>query len=73
MPINTDQAVHILTAAEVRIMKITRKPVIGIWSDRDDRAIRYCLKVLGMDGLPVKHLEDPDVPLRYKVRKGSGG
>jgi hypothetical protein len=45
---------------------------VGVWSDQDGPHIRAALHVLGMDGLEVRYLDGPNVPLRYKVRKVPG-
>jgi len=63
-----DRSVSTLNAAGVRIWRDTSTFVIGTWSDLDGRDVRAALQTLGTGTLPVRHLEDPGVPLRFKLR-----
>ena len=62
-------AVDVLNNAGVRIMRIYDGTAIGVWSDLDGLEIRAALRTLEMDCLPVRHLDEDDIPNKYKYRK----
>ncbi len=41
---------------------------IGIWSDLDTPELRSHFKTLGLESLPILHLECPQVSIEYKTR-----
>lgn len=60
-------AYEVLKHAGFRIMRIGGEACIGVWRDRDGPRVRAALQVL--DGtLPVRHLDDDDIPAYYKER-----
>ena len=61
-------ATALLNAAGVRVMLLDGLITVGIWSDLDALELRAALAVIGMGALPVRLLDGPGVPLRYKVR-----
>jgi hypothetical protein len=65
-------ATAILNRAGVRIMRLEGGEAIGVWSDLDLPAIRAALRILGMGELPVRYLDGPAVPLKYKLRRIAG-
>jgi hypothetical protein len=62
----------VLNRAGVRIMRLDGAFTIGVWSDLDGPDVRTALRVLGMDGLPVRCLDGADIPMRYKARRVEG-
>jgi hypothetical protein len=58
----------LLNRAGVRIMRLDGGFTIGIWSDLDGPEIRTALGSLRLDGLAVRYLDGPGIPMRYKVR-----
>ncbi len=65
---DAERALAVLNEAGVRTWQENSSVVVGVWSDLDGQEVREALRVLGMGGLPVRHLDDPDVPLGLKVR-----
>ena len=63
------EAQKLLDAAGVRMFTIEGEITIGIWSDTDAPVLRHALRVMGLQGYPIRHLEGRDIPLRYKLRK----
>ena len=59
----------VLNATGVRIMRLDGGYTIGIWSDLDGPETRRALYALEMDGLPIRFLDRPGIPLRYKSRR----
>jgi hypothetical protein len=47
-------------------------PCIGLWSDLDGPHIRAALARLGSGKLPVRYLDGPGIPMRYKLRRPKG-
>jgi hypothetical protein len=41
---------------------------IGIWSDVDSAEIRSALRVLRKESWPIRYLEDPEIPERFRRR-----
>src|SRR4051812_147031 len=62
-------AFNILNRAGVRLMLIEGLLFIGIWRELDSAEIRDALSEVGGSELPVRYLDDPDVPEFYKLRK----
>jgi hypothetical protein len=60
----------ILNDAGVRIMILDGKYILGVWRDAYTSEVRAAVESLLMGHMPVRFLEDPDIPLRYKVRHG---
>ena len=58
----------ILNAAGVRFLDLEGVRVVGVWSDRDGVEVRAALLATGAAGVPVKYLDAPDVPDRFKSR-----
>jgi hypothetical protein len=61
-------ATALLNRTGVRIMRLEAGDAIGVWTDRDSASIRQALRLLAMDELPIRYLDGPDVPDRYKLR-----
>lgn len=62
-------ALNIVHSTGARIMALAAGTTIGVWSDTDGLAVREALHTLGMGELPVRYLEEPGIPIRYKVRR----
>ena len=67
-----DHALTVVNRRGVRIMALADGVTIGVWSDLDGPEIRAALRVLEMDQRPVRYLDGPGVPMRYKVRRVGG-
>jgi hypothetical protein len=67
-------AAALLNRTGCRVMRLDQRDpsTIGIWSDLDSPAIRSALHILGVDELPIRYLDGPGVPLRYKLRHVAG-
>jgi hypothetical protein len=57
---------------DVRLMTIDGQPVIGVRANQDSAELRVALRVLGYQA-PVKYLESPNLPGKYKVRDTEEG
>jgi hypothetical protein len=66
------RAGEVLKANGVRLFQLDGVPVVGLWSDLDGPHIRAALAVLENDKLPVRYIDGPNIPMRYKVRKMKG-
>lgn len=66
------RASAVLNRAGLRIMQLDGVTTIGIWSDLDGSEIRRALRTFGSDQLPVRYLDSPGVPARYKLRHVAG-
>lgn len=64
----TIAATRLMNVAGCRIIQDGDGLTVGVWSDIDGSEIRAALRALGMQALPVVHLESADVDVRYKVR-----
>lgn len=71
-PAELSRASAILGLAGVRLMRLETGDVIGVWSDLDSPAIRSALRTLGVSHLPVRYLDGPGIPDRYKLRRVPG-
>lgn len=71
-PADIAHASELLNRRGVRIMNLAGGVTIGIWSDLDGPEIRAALRVLEMQERPIRYLDGPGVPIRYKVRRVSG-
>lgn len=65
---STIAAMRLMNVAGCRIIRDQDELRVGVWSDVDGPEIRTALRSLGMQSLPVVHLESADVDVRYKVR-----
>ena len=65
-------ALDVVAAAGVRLIELEGALVAGIWSDLDGPHVRRALQALGHAPGAVCYLDGPDVPLRYKLRRGKG-
>ena len=63
------RASTVLNRVGVRIMLLRDGAAIGVWSDLDGPQIRAALRLINTHNLPIRYLDDADVPLRYKVRR----
>jgi hypothetical protein len=63
---------EVLRLNGVRHFFIDGRPVNGIWSDLDGPHIREALRILGDQDIPVRYLDGPGIPMRYKVRTMKG-
>ena len=61
-----DRAVAVLNAAGVRLMRLDGVLTVGVWSGSAGLEVQ-ALRVLEMDQLGVRPLEDTGIPDRYKV------
>jgi hypothetical protein len=66
------EARRILNRTGVRIMEIDGEMVVGIWSDLDGPDTRRALEVLRKQDWPVRYLDGPEIPDRYKLRTVTG-
>lgn len=66
------QAGAILKANGVRLLQLDGVTTIGLWSDLDGPHIRAALKVFHPEETPVRYLDGPGIPMRYKARKVAG-
>jgi len=64
----TIAATRLMNITGCRIIRDGEQLLVGVWSDLDGPEIRAALRALGMQSLPVVHLESADVDVRYKVR-----
>jgi hypothetical protein len=71
-PAELAHASAVLNRAGVRIIALGGRTMIGLWSDLDRPEVRAALRGLGSERLPVRYLDAPGVPLRYKVRRVEG-
>jgi hypothetical protein len=62
----------ILNRTGVRIIALESGTAIGVWSDLDGPEIRAALQASGLDRYPVRYLDGPGVPARYKARRVAG-
>lgn len=67
-----DHALAVVNRRGVRIMALADGVTVGVWSDLDGPEIRASLRVLDMHERPVRYLDGPGVPMRYKVRRVGG-
>jgi hypothetical protein len=56
----------------VRHLTLDGQHVIGIWSDLDGPHIRKAMRIFDNQDVPVRYLDGPGIPLRYKVRRMKG-
>ena len=66
------EASALLNGTGVRIMRLDGRYTIGVWSDLDRPEIRAALRTVGMDQLPLRYLDGPGFPMRYKSRSVQG-
>lgn len=45
---------------------------IGVWSDLDGPHIREAIAIFGNQDIPVRYVDGPNIPMKYKVRKMKG-
>jgi hypothetical protein len=74
MPIAAQHAYArgVLNRTGVRIMALEDGQTVGIWSDLDSRQVRAAVETLGMEAWPIKYLDEPEIPARYKLRQIAG-
>jgi hypothetical protein len=59
----------LLDRAGVRLMKLGGGScTVGVWSDRDEAAVRAAIRAIVGDQAVVRYLDDGGVPAKYKVR-----
>jgi hypothetical protein len=56
----------------MRLMELESGTTIGLWSDLDSAEVRAALRVFGSHVLPLRYLDSPQVPTRYKERRVQG-
>ncbi len=61
-----------LDRAGVRFLTVGGERVAGVWSDRDGERVREALREAGAGALPVRYLDGPGVPDRWKGRLAPG-
>ena len=71
-PEELTRASRVLAHADVRLMQIDGQLVIGIWSDLDSIEIRYALELFGSGDAPVRYLDGPGIPDRFRLRRVAG-
>jgi len=62
-------AVDLLHEAGVRIMESPAGPerfVLGVWRDLDSPELREAFRLLRLERLPLRYLDDPSVPEKYR-------
>jgi hypothetical protein len=62
----------VLSRAGVRIMQLDGVTTIGVWSDLDEPEVRAALRTFGSEQGPVRYLDGPGIPVRYKLRRVEG-
>jgi hypothetical protein len=67
-----DRASEILSWAGMRLMELDGVMTVGLWSDLDCPEIREALRVFGSGEAPVRYLDGPSVPDRFKLRRVAG-
>jgi hypothetical protein len=45
---------------------------IGVWSDLDGPHIREAIAIHGNQDIPVRYIDGPNIPMKYKVRRMKG-
>ncbi len=61
-------AVGLLNQNAVRLMEEGPAGfVVGVWREADSGELREALRVLGLDRYPLRYLDDPDIPARYRA------
>jgi hypothetical protein len=63
------RASAILSWAGMRLMELNGVTTVGLWSDLDCPEIRRALRVFGSGDLPVRYVDGPGIPVRYKLRR----
>lgn len=66
------RAGRVLQLNGVRLLVLDGVPTIGLWSDLDGPHIRAALARFRNSHLPVRYLDGPGIPDRYKLRKPKG-
>ena len=66
------RAGQVLRVNGVRLMVLAGAPTVGLWSDLDGPHIRAALARLGSGSLPVRYLDGPGIPMRFKARVPKG-
>jgi hypothetical protein len=56
----------------VRHFFLDGEPVLGVWSDLDGPHIREAMRIFRNEHLPVRYLDGPGIPLRFKARRMKG-
>ena len=59
-------ALNLLNKSGVRIMLLGRRYVLGIWRELDCEELRSAIRALRLTALPVRYLDDPEVPEKYR-------
>lgn len=60
------RANRLIAAAGVRFPRIAGVYVVAIRRERDSPQLRDALEIMGSGAMPVKYLDEADVPARYK-------
>jgi len=63
-------AVYMLNG--VRLLVLDGQAVIGLWSDLDGPHIRRAMEIFHNQDIPVRYLDGPGIPARYKARTMKG-
>jgi hypothetical protein len=66
------EARHVLNRVGVRKFYVCDELIIGVWSDVDGVEIREALKATRNDLYPVRYLDGPGIPDKYKGRHVAG-
>ena len=66
------RAGRVLDANGVRLLVLDGVLTVGLWSDLDGPHIRAALARFGSGQLPVRYLDGPGIPDRYKGRVPKG-
>jgi hypothetical protein len=66
------RAGQVLRLNGVRLLVLDGVRTIGLWSDLDGPHIRMALAAFDNAGLPVRYLDGPGIPMRYKERRVPG-
>jgi len=56
----------------VRHLVLNGVPVLGLWSDLDGPHLRAAIRILGNQNVPVRYLDGPGIPMRFKARRMKG-
>jgi hypothetical protein len=71
-PAELDQAHAVLNRIGVRLIELDGVPTVGLWSDLDSPEVGAALRALGWVGQPIRYLDGPGIPMRYKLRSVPG-
>jgi hypothetical protein len=63
---------EVLSRVGMRLIELEGGTTVGLWSDLDGPEVRAALRVYGSHLQPVRYLDGPGIPDKYKERKPEG-